>query len=50
MSETLNNLTIPLILGGKYFKIKKLPETENENLKAESVLCNDKKKTKTAVL
>ncbi|KAF0702964.1 Uncharacterized protein FWK35_00032160 [Aphis craccivora] len=34
MSEVKNNLSIPLILDGKYFKIKKLSETENENIKA----------------
>lgn len=40
MSE--NNLSIPSILDGTYFKIKKLPKTENESIKAECVLCNDK--------
>ncbi|XP_050066382.1 uncharacterized protein LOC126555508 [Aphis gossypii] len=50
MSEVKNNLSIPLILDGKYFKIKKLPETENENIKAECVLCNDVKKQYSGTL
>jgi len=51
MSEVKNNLSIPLILDGKYFKIKKLPETENENInKAECVLCNDAKKEYSGTL
>jgi len=34
-TETQNNLLIPLILNDKYFKIKQLPKTENESIKAE---------------
>jgi len=50
MSEIKNNLFIPLILDGKYFKIKKLPTMENENIKAKCVLCNDDKKEYSGTL
>lgn len=39
-TKTQNNLLIPLILDGKYFKIKRPPKTEDENIKTKCDLCN----------